>query len=445
MNQLTIKKKYNSIINIDKLKITFKTLDHSNRLISTSNQLASKFNLLNLLDNKDLYYEELIETYYIGNFSFHESPVNSSNHYNIEWITRYKGILLGNLHSDSRFGSDFVTLDFDNQLFYTNYFVLHFGEIINELNNSVNLRFNNIAQIEIALDTEVDVISKLYPIIDSHVNNSYFKGLPSRNIKIIKKYNGRKLEEAKYGSLVPNITVSHPYSDTIYIGNIKNGKQLRIYDKEKYNHDYQKEYFYGHFPSAKTWHRIECTLIRGTNSPEVFDESLPIDRLNDFKFLKEFFTKKAGNLLTFKDLRKFIKKRNGKNKYTEFIEILKPLTIHSPYSDKIIATKPILNITFKSKTIKKENSNRRRLTSLTKDYFNSLDCEPTKIFLKEEIKHIIDKFSLAKNVTTHKLEESENFKIGVSIIKNIFHDYFSNLNLEALSDLLFALNEDFEH
>ena len=181
---------------------------------------------------------------------------------------------------------------------------------MNSLQNNLNLRFNNICQLDLAVDTNFDVFSILSAIVDQHISNPYFQGLEKIDHEVVKKFGGRNISEGIYGSIIPNLKVLQPYPSTIYIGGSQNGKQIKVYDKNLLHETYQYEHFQKNLGHNSCWYRLECSLIRN-NDPNQFDEEIKLENLNDDQFLIDLFFKKCSKLLTFKNLNDFEKKKNS--------------------------------------------------------------------------------------------------------------------------------------
>lgn len=210
---------YKCLIHLDRLSITFRHLfesvfdDIRNPDYIPSEQ---KFNNISLIyDNSR------------GTGAFYHS-----------FKVFYKGYLVGRLHTAAKLKKHEIQFDFAKEVFYS-FYSGYWHEVYLSLMSELGIKYNNIMYVEIAVDTNKDILGQFaYYYINSGNNNLRL----SDNFKMRKN---------------TQVNVMHNGSSFL-IGGSEN--QVAIYNKSQHAEQYIRDYFSNNGLDDKEINRIESRL-----------------------------------------------------------------------------------------------------------------------------------------------------------------------------------------
>lgn len=291
----------------------------------------------------------------------------------------------------------------------------------------LHLTYFGINGIDICLNTNYNIYSPLSIIFDQCYNNPYFQNLSKVNKSDLETLGGRTESDVKYKSIIPSLSMNQ-IDSTIYFGNKKNGKRLKMYNKSEFSTPIQKKYLNRNFQSNETIYRIELTL---RNQGKVrINEIIDISQINDFNHVLNVFKDQVESMLTFKDLRSYTYDLH-RNKVHPTINLYNELNLTTP-------TPISINVVEKVKLTKRvTNENKRYLKQLVTNYLEGGNTTT------EEIKHWICTKSLDRNGSIEKTDfiPLENIHISIKIIRSMIGKDLVVYDYDVVDQLINEITE----
>lgn len=150
----------------------------------------------------------------------------------------YKGDRVGVLYTGQKMNRKELQLDFEKQLFYS-YANDYWYEVFNSILFELGIQYNNIRYIEIAVDTDKDIL-QLFRYLFQHSENN----LLNCNIRF----------RMKSGMMVHSMNNGQSF---IIQGT---DNEIAIYEKTKHAEDYIMEFFQNNGFKGQDVYRVECRL-----------------------------------------------------------------------------------------------------------------------------------------------------------------------------------------
>lgn len=279
------------LLHLDKLIVTFKTLDKTFKYVSESFSTKT-FHFVN-----DRY---LVSRLYLKVYKAY-----------------YNGIYVGVLRTKNKFKKPYIEFEFDKQVFYS-FSKTFWYNVASTLESEVHLKFNNIKNAEIALDSLIQFFDIAYEL---HHNSTKHKGC----------------KRPKYEQVDKGNPVSLLHDETeIIIG--CSSKSVAIYNKSNYAENYIKEFFQNNGLGNTDVNRLECRFDSSYLSTFKSRHNIKVDldSLVDDGKLSKLFLMMIKKSVDYKILKS---KRHDKNR--------------NPYYD----IKSIIDgVSFKTRKLEKYNS-----------------------------------------------------------------------------------------
>lgn len=235
--------------------------------------------------------------------------------YHNSYRVLYQGCLVGKLHSATKLKKNEIQFDFSKEVFYTihsNYWY----DVLVSLSANLGLIYNNIRYVEIAIDTNKDLVGQFGRLYQNTVNN---------NLSLSDRY----ILKANTSVHVMN------NGNSFVIGG--NDNQICIYNKSQNAENFIKEYFLINGLENCEVYRIESRLswnyIRYLRNKKKLD--VQVDSLRDQGKLASIFKISTINKLTFKDT---LNSRfdDNRNRQCQKISIVDDLDIDTAEIGKLI-------------------------------------------------------------------------------------------------------------
>lgn len=216
----------------------------------------------------------------------------------------YKGDRVGVLYTGQKMNRKELQLDFEKQLFYS-YANDYWYEVFNSILFELGIQYNNIRYIEIAVDTDKDIL-QLFRYLFQHSENN----LLNCNIRF----------RMKSGMMVHSMNNGQSF---IIQGT---DNEIAIYEKTKHAEDYIMEFFQNNGFKGQDVYRVECRLtwdyIRYLRNKQHLD--INPETLLDQGKLATLFKVATNDKTEFKDLdsKYYTKSRNPKYRSVSIIDCL---------------------------------------------------------------------------------------------------------------------------
>lgn len=391
-----------SIINIDYLKITFKVNNFETKKTDFFGKEVTQYENYNSINtiNKSFVDGKYIIT---NDFYFTEcnNPELKSKTEDVFLTCYLENKLIGYYYFEG-VNKDLVFFRFDNNVFYSNQ---NISLIIKKLESILHLTYYGINGIDVCCNTDFNIYSPLSIIFDQCFNNPYFQNINKVNKSDLETFGGRTEKDVKFKSIISKLTM-YQIDSTIYFGNKKNGKRLKVYNKSEFSTPIQKKYLKKNFQTDQPIYRIELSLRNKGNVK--INEIIDISQINDFNQVLNVFKDQVESMLTFKDLRSYTYDLN-RNKVHPTINLFQDLNLTTPTPIKI-------NVVEKVKLSNRiQNPNKRYFKNLVTDYLKGGNTT------FEEIKDWIETKPLVRNGSIEKTDfvGFENIPISLKIIRSM--------------------------
>lgn len=232
-------------INIDKLEICCIASKENVDLLEDT--LSWEFDSFRISSNENIERNNIYESY----FNIDILYTNKDDNKSLSWVN-YATLKIGNTFEQSDNSYRYVWIKLNNEVLYT--------EFLNKINilvfldyiiDSLNLKFNNITKLDISIDTNINMFSKIKRAI--------------RNEKYIPIVLGKSYENMN--TIINRIGYYHTAdrrryrTSTININNRDKDMCLSCYNKsQEINDNRKKEYIYKWNKSKSMIYRIEVRL-----------------------------------------------------------------------------------------------------------------------------------------------------------------------------------------
>lgn len=252
---------YKCLIHIDKLSITFKHLPDSNfKDIRNPDSINSKQDYNNIT----LIYDDRP-----GPGAFYHS-----------YKVYHKGYNVGRLHTATKLKKHEIQFDFAKEVFYS-FNSVYWYDVYSALITDLGLTYNNIRYVEVALDTNKDIVGQY---------GNFYKNTCNNHLRVDDLYTMRK-------DIVVN--AMHNGSSFVIGGS---GNEVAIYNKSFHAEDYIKRYLNNNGLDGEV-NRIESRLgwnyLRYLRNKKQMD--INAETLLDVKKLVTIFSIATTNKITFMD------------------------------------------------------------------------------------------------------------------------------------------------
>ncbi len=220
----------------------------------------------------------------------------------------YKGSFVGKLHTSTKLKKNELQFDFSKEVFYA-FHNTFWSEVYNALKTNLGIRYNNIKYMEIAIDTNKDLVGCF---------GSLYQNTASNNLRTGNRY------KLKANTIVHVMNNGHSF----VIEGAEN--EIAIYNKTRHAENFIKEYFSNNGLGNIEVHRIEARLtwnyIRYLRNRKGLDIS--VESLQDPGKLVSIFKISTINKITFKDT-SVSTFDNNRNKQFQTISIIDELDIEA--------------------------------------------------------------------------------------------------------------------
>jgi len=204
------------LLHLDKLIVTFETLDKT--IKCTSDSFSTK------------------------TFHFEHDRYLVSRLYLKVFKTYFNGIYVGVLRMKNKFNKPHIEFEFDKQVFYS-FSKTFWFDVASALEREMHLKFNNIKNTEIAMDSLIQFFDIAYEL---HHNSTKHKGCKKPKYEQVDKGNP--------------VSLLHDESEIIIGGS---SKSVVIYNKSNHAENYIKEFFKNNGLSDTDVNRLECRFDSG--------------------------------------------------------------------------------------------------------------------------------------------------------------------------------------
>jgi len=286
-NICTVQSEYKCLIHLDRLSITF-------RLWSGST--------FHDIRNPDFIPQEQI----FGEITLiHDTSPGLGAYYHTYRVF-YKGLLVGKLHAATKLKKNELQFDFSKEVFYS-FHSAYWFEVYSAFTKSLGIIYNNIRYVEIAVDTNKDLVGQFSSLYQNTICN---------NLRLGNRY------KLKANTIVHVMQNGHSF----IIEGAEN--EIAIYNKTNHAEDFIRDYFLNNGLANCDVHRIESRLtwnyIRYLRNKKGMD--INIETLMDQGKLAKIFKVSTVNKITFKDTSSNTFDIN-RNKRYQSINIIEDLNI----------------------------------------------------------------------------------------------------------------------
>ncbi len=213
----------------------------------------------------------------------------------------FRGLIVGRLHAATKLKKHELQFDFAKEVFYS-FYPEYWYEIYNSLVADLGIIYNNLMYVEIAIDTNKDLVGQF-----SH----YYQNTINNKLRLGDRY------KMKTNT---NVHVMNNGSSFVVAGN---DNEISIYNKSRHAESYIREYFSNNGLVDDEVYRIESRLnwnyLRYLRNKKKLD--INVETLTDQKKLAEIFLISTKNKITFKDTLTKTIDRNRNSQYHEIIVI----------------------------------------------------------------------------------------------------------------------------
>lgn len=317
----------------------------------------------------------------------------------------YKGLLVGRLHAATKLRKNELQFDFSKEVFYT--FKSNFWyEVFLTLKVNLGIIYNNIRYVEIAVDTNKDLVGQF---------GSFYQNSVSNNLRTGDRY------KLKANTIVH---VMHNGNSFIIEGS---ENEIAIYNKSKNSEKFIQEYFSFNGLANCNVHRIEARLtwnyLRYLRNRKGLD--IGVESLKDRGKLASIFKISTNNKITFKDTLNSTFDDN-RNKQFQNISIIDDLDIDTA---EIGILNPELHAShYKTKSID-ENIMRQNyymfLETGNKAYLNNFKSSSSVVgYNKNQLIDFIHRLNSRYNGNrTLEIHERMEYAVGIN-----YDNFILNIN-----------------
>jgi len=278
---------YKCLIHLDRLSITFKLW---------SGSIFQDIRNPGFIPQEQIFNEIII---------IHDTSPGLGAYYH-SYRVYYKGILVGKLHAATKLKKNELQFDFAKEVFYS-FHSAYWHEVYNALEANLGILYNNLRYVEIAVDTNKDLVGQFGLLYQNTVNN---------NLRSGDRY---KLRSSTMVHVMNN-------GCSFVIAGTEN--EIAIYNKSSHAENFIQEYFANNGLANCNVHRIESRLtwnyIRYLRNKKGLD--INVETLLDQGKLANIFKISTINKITFKDTSISTIDHN-RNKQFQSISIIDELNI----------------------------------------------------------------------------------------------------------------------
>ncbi len=294
-NICTIQSEYKCLIHLDRLSITFRLWSGS-----TFHDIRNP----DFIPQKQIFGEITL---------IHDTSPGLGAYYHTYRVF-YKGLQVGKLHAATKLKKNEIQFDFSKEVFYA-FHSAYWFEVYSALTKSLGIIYNNIRYVEIAVDTNKDLVGQFGSLYQNTVCN---------NLRLADRY------KLKANTIVHVMQNGHSF----VIEGTEN--EIAIYNKTHHAEDFIREYFLNNGLANCDVHRIESRLtwnyIRYLRNKKGMD--INIETLMDQGKLAKIFRVSTVNKITFKDTSSNTFDINRNKKY-QSISIIDDLDIDAAEIGKL--------------------------------------------------------------------------------------------------------------
>jgi hypothetical protein len=253
---------YKCLIHLDRLSITFRHWSGS-----TFQDVRNP----DYIPDEQIYNEIVL---------MHDNSIGLGAFYH-SYKVLFRGIVVGRLHSAAKLKKHEVQFDFAKEVFYS-FNPGYWYEVYNAIKKELGIIYNNIMYMEVALDTDKNLVEEF---------GYYYQNNGNNNLRSGDRYKMRKST---------NIHAMYNGSSFIVAGS---ENEIAIYNKTKHAEEYILNYFSNNGLAGKEVNRIEARLtwnyIRYLRNKKGLD--INVETLTDQKKLTKIFQISTTNKITFQD------------------------------------------------------------------------------------------------------------------------------------------------
>jgi hypothetical protein len=193
----------------------------------------------------------------------------------------YKGVIVGKLHAATKLKKNEIQFDFSKEVFYA-FHPAYWFEVFGALKANLGIIYNNIRYLEIAIDTNKDLVGQFGRLYQNTENNK---------LRLSDRY------KLKANTNVHVMSNGHSF----VVEGSEN--EIAIYDKSRNAEKFIQEYFINNGLANEEVHRVESRLtwnyIRYLRNKKRLD--ICVKTLLDQRKLASIFKISTINKITFKD------------------------------------------------------------------------------------------------------------------------------------------------
>jgi hypothetical protein len=403
-NICTVQSEYKCLIHLDRLSITF-------RLWSGST--------FHDIRNPDFIPQEQI----FGEITLiHDTSPGLGAYYHTYRVF-YKGLLVGKLHAATKLRKNELQFDFSKEVFYS-FHSAYWFEVYSALTKSLGIIYNNIRYVEIAVDTNKDLVGQFSSLYQNTICN---------NLRLGNRY------KLKANTIVHVMQNGHSF----IIEGTEN--EIAIYNKSNHAEDFIRDYFLNNGLANCDVHRIESRLtwnyIRYLRNKKGMD--INIETLLDQGKLAKIFKVSTVNKINFKDTSSRTFDIN-RNKRYQSISIIDDLDIDTAEIGKL---NPELRTSHYKNLSVDENIMRQNyflfLETGNKKYLKNFKSSGSVAgYSKNQLLNFLSKHNIRYNGNrSPEIQERMEYAVGIitgnltSRINRLFHSMIDELK-SVMLDLL---------